>query len=64
MIQMAAKCPNCGADHNPLLHSSFRNDFDDRLANSFAADRGPATYTWLCDSCGEAYQLDVESDGE
>ena len=58
MIQTAAKCPNCGAAHNPLLHPSFRDEAEGLLADQLpTADS--TTYTWLCEACGETYQLDV-----
>ena len=58
MIQTAAKCPHCGADHNPLLHASFLHEPRSRPADELLPPVSQ-TYTWLCESCGETYWLDV-----
>ncbi len=62
MIQMAGKCPYCGATHNPLIDPSLRSDSGAAGCDesSGIADTGNR-YTWLCQSCGETYQLDVSS---
>ncbi len=64
MIQMAAKCPNCGANHNPLGHPSLRCDADSQVSDEFPPPPSTIAYTWLCESCGETYRLDVACDGQ
>jgi hypothetical protein len=62
MIQMAAKCPKCGANHNPLVHPSLRREPADLPDDELAPLPGTTAFTWLCETCGETYRLDIALD--
>lgn len=58
MIQVAAKCPRCGAGHNPLVDASLHNEAEKLPGDPSPQAPDSTMYTWLCESCGETYRLD------